>query len=92
MNLKQYRHRPSHDSSQCFNLFPASAEKLERHIVLEKGFSEKISTRKQYTIHSKSHPVQKCFITNLIFTEKISFRKFKRLLNFHNQNSVLPQY
>ena len=82
MNLKQYRHRPSHDSSQCFNLFPASAEKLERHIVLEKGFSEKISTRKQYTIHSNNFIPFKMFHFKSHPYWKISFRKFKRLQNF----------
>ena len=50
--------------------FPARTEKLERHIVLEKGFSEKIPRENNVqfiqTILSRS----KCFILNLILTEK----------------------
>ena len=67
MNLKQYRHRPSHDSSQCFNLFPASDEKIRKTYRLKKRVFGKKSTGKQCTIHSnnfipfkmfhfKSHP------------------------------------
>ena len=60
-------------------------KKLERHIVLEKGFSEKISTRKQYTISSHS----KCFISKFLLHRKIYFRNLKQHLNFHNQNNVM---
>ena len=71
MNLKQYRHRPSHDSSQCFNLFPASAEKIRKTYRLRKRvFGKKIPRENNVqfiqTILSRS----KCFILNLIPTEK----------------------
>ena len=70
MNLKQYRHRPSHDSSQCFNLFPASAEKIRKTYRLRKRVFGKIPRENNIqfiqTILSRS----KCFILNLILTEK----------------------
>ena len=62
--------------------FPARTEKLERHIVLEKGFSEKISTRKQYTIHSN----------NFIPFKKFHFKsQLKNLLQKIQTTSKLPQ-
>ena len=70
MNLKQYRHRPSHDSSQCFNLFPASAEKIRKTYRLRKRVFGKNSTRKQCTIHSNKFIPFKMFHFNLILTEK----------------------
>ena len=67
MNLKQYRHRPSHDSIQCFNLFPASAEKIRKTYRLRKRVFGKKFPRENYIqfiqnlipfkkFHYKSHP------------------------------------
>ena len=82
MNLKQYRHRPSHDSSQCFNLFPASAEKIRKTYRLRKRVFGKNSTRKQYTIHSN----------NFIPFKKFHFKsQLKNLLQKIQTTSKLPQ-
>ena len=69
MNLKQYRHRPSHDSSQCFNLFPASAEKIRKTYRLRKRvFGKNFHAKTIYNSFKQFYPVQK--VSSQISTEK----------------------
>ena len=70
MNLKQYRHRPSHDSIQCFNLFPASAEKIRKTYRLRKRVFGKNFHAKTIYNSFKISSRSKSFITSLILTEK----------------------
>ena len=103
MNLKQYRHRPSHDSIQCFNLFPASAEKIRKTYRLRKRvFGKNFHAKTIYNSFKQSYPVQKVsfqissLLKNLLqkiqTTSKLSTIQ---IAYFHNikiayfQNSVL---
>ena len=97
MNLKQYRHRPSHDSSQCFNLFPASAEKIRKTYRLRKRVFGKIFHAKTiYNSSKQSYPVQKVsfqissLLKNLLqkiqTTSKLSTIK---IAYFHNISDLI---
>ena len=97
MNLKQYRHRPSHDSSQCFNLFPASAEKIRKTYRLRKRvFGKKFHAKTMYNSFKQSYPVQKVsfqissLLKNLLqkiqTTSKLSTIK---IAYFHNISDLI---
>ena len=97
MNLKQYRHRPSHDSSQCFNLFPASAEKIRKTYRLRKRvFGKNFHAKTMYNSFKQSYPVQKVsfqissLLKNLLqkiqTTSKLSTIK---IAYFHNISDLI---